>query len=551
MRLIAGITAGLAVLFAIAIFFANRFVTPMLRSRLHTLIVQGSDSLYQYQLGSLSANFFGGNVAVENLHIRVDSNRYRQLDAAHALPALTMQLDLQRGYIKGLSVFALLLGKKISITEIGSNEANVRLSRHVQSAETPRNNTPLWKALQPTIKSINIKRINLDGIKLLYRNADTSESVKLQFDRCEALFNDVQIDSAASADTSRIGFAKNITLQFSDLKFRTPDSTYKLKAESILYSSANRFLEIRDFKIQPTLELEDFYKGINQGESRYEITFHRAWFTNIQLDQFINNDIVIADSAVLVQPRLEIYADRTQEGTYVSKYGAYPHQKLLTASMAIDIKGMRFEDAEVAYTEKGAKSGMEGKLDFTQMQAQISNVTNLPATIKKQPVSTANVQARLLGGSPIEASFRFYLDSAEGEFDVKGRAQNISAAQLNKVAVPLGNAELQTGMIRSMDFFISGDNYNGRGLVNMRYSDLAVVLRKKDDETGAMATNKFLTKLLNRFTLHASNPGPDGVIRQGRQVVYARPSTKSFFATIWKTIFKGMQDVMLKSGVYE
>jgi hypothetical protein len=299
------------------------------------------------------------------------------------------------------------------------------------------------------------------------------------------------------------------------------------------------------------LEKEDFYKGINQGESRYEIEFAKAWFTNIRLDQFINNDIILADSGIMVQPKLEIYADRTQEGTYTSKYGAYPHQKLLTASMAIDVKGLRFEDASIAYTERGAKSGTEGKLNFNGMHLQVSNVTNLPASIKQAPVCEAQMKARIFETSPIEARFRFYLDSAEGEFDVAGSIRNVSAAQLNQVAIPLGNAELKTGVINSMNFFVRGDNYNGRGRVDMQYQNLSVALRKKDDETGAITTQKFLTKLINRFTLHPNNPEPNGALRKGRDVVYARPSTKSFFATVWKTIFKGMQDVMLKSGVYE
>lgn len=550
-RIMAGAVAGAVVLIGIALFFANRLVTPMLRSRLHTLIIQGSDSLYRYQLGSLDANFFGGNVAVENLHIRVDSARYLQLKAAQALPPLTLQLDLQKGYIKGLNVFSLLLGKRIAINEIGSREANVRLSRHVRLQEGPRNNLPLWKALQPVIRSIHIKRINLNGIKLLYRNADTSESLKLQFDRCEARIEDVRIDSAAAADTARLGFARYITLNFRDLKFRTPDSSYKMKAEGIVYSSRNRYLELTGFKLQPTLEQEDFYKGINQGLSRYEVACKKAWFTNLRLDQFINNNIILADSGVMLQPELNIYADRTQQGEYQSKYGGYPHQKLLTAAVAVHVKGIRFDNATVTYTERGAKSAQEGTLNFTHMQVQVGNITNLPAVIKENGVCTATLEARVFDTSPLKARFRFFLDSAEGEFAVVGNAQNISAAQLNQVAVPLGNAELKTGTIQSLDFDITGDNYNGRGTVNMRYQNITVALRKVNEATGAITTQKFLSKLLNRFTLHADNPGSDGVERTGHEVVYARPSTKSFFATIWKTIFKGMQEVMLKSGAYE
>ena len=246
--------------FLFLVFFADGFVEPVLRDRLHTLIVQGSDSLYYYKLEKLSANFFGGNVEVENLHIRVDSNRYYKMLNDNSLPSLTMQLDLLHGSIEGLGVFSLIFGKKIRISEVVSKEADIKLSRHIHKDGLEHTNVlPLWKAIQPDIKSISIDKIDLDGVKLLYRNADTSESVKLQFDRCEALFNDILIDSAASADTSRMAFAKSLSMQFYDLKFRTPDSTYKMKAELISYSSVNKELQVNDFKLQPTLEGEDFF----------------------------------------------------------------------------------------------------------------------------------------------------------------------------------------------------------------------------------------------------------------------------------------------------
>lgn len=539
------------VLLGAMVFFVNRLVTPMLRSRLHTLIVQGSDSLYQYRLGKLDADFFGGNVAVENLHIRVDSNRYRKLDSMNALPALTMQLDLERGYIQGLSVLNLLFGKRIDVTEVGSRDANIRVSRNITPQDMPRNVQPLWKSLQPTIKSIRIDRINLDGIKMLYRNTDTSESVKLQFDRCVALFEDVRVDSLAAADTSRIAFTKNITLHFLDLKFRTPDSAYKMKAETVHYSSRKKYLEVTKFKLQPTLEKEEFYKSVKQGTSQYRLEFAKVRFANLQLDQFINNNIIIADSVIMLSPELNIYSDKTLPIAYVNKYGTYPHQRLLTASMAIDVKGLRCENASVVYTEKGAKSLQEGTLKFSGIHLQVGNVTNLPASIRKDPVSTAVFKAHVFDTSPIEGKFRFYLDSAEGEFDVAGSARNISAAQLNRVAVPLGNAELTSGIIKKIQFYVSGDNYSGRGKVDMQYHDFSVVLRKRNEQTGAMKTKKFLTRLLNRFTLYPDNPGGDGELRQGHDVIYARPSNQTFFATVWKTIFKGMQHVMLKSGVYE
>jgi hypothetical protein len=107
--------AVLLTLFILLLIFVNRFLEPVLKDRIHTLIIQGSDSLYTYTLGKLNANFYGGNVEVENLQINIDSNRYQYLRARNALPSLTMQLSLQRGHIKGVGIFDLLFGKKIRV----------------------------------------------------------------------------------------------------------------------------------------------------------------------------------------------------------------------------------------------------------------------------------------------------------------------------------------------------------------------------------------------------------------------------------------------------
>lgn len=538
------------IVFVFLLFFANRFVEPVLRDRLHTLIIQGSDSLYVYTLGKLNANFFGGNVEVENLHIRIDSNRYFKMLRENALPSLTMQLDLQKAEVRGLGVFSLILGKQINISEILSKEANVKLSRHI-NRESPGNSNvvPLWKAVQPGIKSITIDKIKLDGVKLLYRNADTSESVKLQFDRCEAVFNNIKIDSMATADTSRIGFAKELSMQFYDLKFRTPDSTYKMKAELINYSSVSKTLQIKDFKLQPTLE-ENFFKYAAVQKSSYVIEFEEVKFTNLLLDRFIHNNMIVADSMVVFQPEINIENDKTLPPDFENKIGRYPHQQLLKAEPVIMIKGMRMVNAKLSYTEKSEKTLKQGKLVVDKMNAYISNITNDAGLIKNNPNCIATISARIFNSSPINAKFIFYLDSTEGEFEAQGRVQNLNAAQLNTVAIPLANTELTSLHIESLLFQMHGDDFSTKGKVQLKYDKLALVLRKTDEETGRTKTRNFLSKILNRFSIFPSNPS-EGKERVADDVVYARTSSKSFFGVVWKTIFAGMQNIMMKSGRYQ
>jgi hypothetical protein len=87
--------------------------------------------------------------------------------------------------------------------------------------------------------------------------------------------------------------------------------------------------------------------------------------------------------------------------------------------------------------------------------------------------------------------------------------------------------------------------------VRMRYNNLSLTLRKTDEETGETKTKKFMTKILNRFVIWPDNPGPDGIERVSQDKRVARLTTQSFFGLLWKTIFAGMQYVMMKSGRYE
>jgi hypothetical protein len=538
-------------LFVLLLVFVDRFIEPILKDRLHTLIIQGSDSLYTYSLGKLKANFYGGNVEVQNLQIQVDSTRYESLRKRNALPSLTMQLSLERGKVKGVGIFDLIFGRKIRIEEIMSKQADIKLTRHIRPTNVTEEKVPVWKAIQPKISSIFVAKIRLNGIKLLYKNADTSESVKLQFDRCDAAFDDILIDSAASVDTTRIAFMKEISMKFNGLKFRTADSTYKMKAEVITYSSKDRTLEVDSFKLQPTLEKEDFYSTANRQTSLYYIEFARVRFLNTRLDHFIHNNVIEADNVVFDKPDVKIYDDKSLPPDFESKIGKFPHERLLNAGTIIDVKSISFKDANLLITEKDPKTNQEGNIPFSHINVIAKNVTNDPVLIKKNPICTASFSGTIFKTSPISLSLKLYLDSTNGRFDASGSVKNISAAQLNQVAIPLANVQINSCNIHNLQFIASGEDYSATSNVNMRYNNLSLTLRKTDEETGQTTTKKFLTKILNRFVIWPDNPGPDGVERTVQNKRVARLTTQSFFALLWKTVFAGMQDVMMKSGRYE
>jgi hypothetical protein len=543
------ITAGVAVLAAFFVFmgvFADRLVEPVLKQRLHALIIKGSDSLYTYTLGDLNTNVLGGCAEIINLDVKVDSTRFRQLKAAHALPSVTVEVQIAKGEIRGLGVLPLLFSKRLALHEFISTDADVRFIRHIGQGNAP-DDAPLWKSIRPALTRITVDHVNLDGIKLLYRYADTSESMKIQFDTCYAYFKDIRIDSAAMADTNRILLAREVTMRFRDLKYRSQDSVNKLKAEEILYSSSRRVLEVKNFKIQPTRKNpEEFYAWIGRQKVMNTVVFDRAVVSGLHLDRFLHNETIQADSVSVEGLQSSLFLDKTRPIDLKSKIGQYPHQLLLRAPSRVFIPRVVVRDAALVYTERGEQTGEKGALSLKGISGVITNVTNDPVQIRKNNRMVANLKGRILNTSPIAINLTLFLDSSNGRFHADGWVKNVSAPQLNGLAGSLASTRLQSFDMRQLDFSMSGDDFTARGAVHMKYNNLHVVLQKVDEETGVVKQKKFFTKLLNSFVLHESNPGTNGVERTAQGVVYNRLTSQSFFGLIWKTIFKGMQDVMMR-----
>lgn len=546
-RLGIGVGAFLLLLFLGLFVLANFYVEPVLRKRLHTLIVDGSDSLYTYTLGDLKTNLFGGNITVSGLQVSVDSNRYQVLQSRQALPALVMQLKVDKASIKGIGVFALLFNKKIFIHEISTNQADVRLLRSFTKKDTStaatKNKEPLWKAIRSKINDVGVDRIRLDGIRFLYKNTEDVDAAKLQFDRCDALFENIRIDSAAFADTARIGYVEHFSFKLHDLKFRTADSAYKMKAEWITYDSKQRLLQIDSFKLQPTLKKEERTDSLRK--SWYTALFDRVDFNGLRLDRYLRFNRAEADSVVLYHPQLSVFQDKAGLKSYKNKIGGYPHQLLLNADAVIAIKKLSAHNMQIEAIERDDVTREEGTIGFDGLEIKIANIVNDPDLIRQNPVATASASGRIIG-SPIEASFRFYLDSTEGRFDAKGRLQNVTAAQINPLSSALANVQVPSATIEQLDFSVRGQDYNATADVRMKYSNLSVVFLKRDKETGANSVRGFLTNLLNKYAIYTSNPA-SGTERTAQNIKVARLTTQSFFGVIWQAVFAGMQAIILKA----
>jgi hypothetical protein len=159
----------------------------------------------------------------------------------------------------------------------------------------------------------------------------------------------------------------------------------------------------------------------------------------------------------------------------------------------------------------------------------------------------ASATGTALGKSPFEISWKFFLDATDGRYEADGRIKNISADQLNPVSKPIAGIQLNSLQLHDVAFHVNGNDNNAVSDVQMTYNDLYLTIKKTDTATGAVKTNSFATKVVNRLALRHNNP-EKGYQKNASGVSVLRISSQSFFGLLWKSVFAGIQSIIMKAS---
>ena len=182
-----------------------------------------------------------------------------------------------------------------------------------------------------------------------------------------------------------------------------------------------------------------------------------------------------------------------------------------------------------------------GVVTFSNSRLNLTNITNIPAEVKKNNELNFSFDSRVFGEVPLKGNFKFILNSNNGTFVANGHVGAFDALKLNRVSVPMALIKINTGHISSIDFHFKGTNTLAKGDFTMKYEKLKVDVLKRDKETKKVKKRGLVSIAANLVVIN-NNPGARGL----RKVtpVYERNIYKSFFNLVWKAIFSGMKETV-------
>jgi hypothetical protein len=254
------------------------------------------------------------------------------------------------------------------------------------------------------------------------------------------------------------------------------------------------------------------------------------------------NENIVADSILAGSASFKIYRDLSIVRDKKNRVGTYPHQSIDKIPISVQVKKLILSNTFVEYKEKSKISAQSGKVQFHNVYASITNLTNNNEAIKANNVMTADINTKFMNKTPLKVVWQFYLQHPKGRFHVKGNMGSIAAREVNPITQPMGPAKLEDGLINSLQFNFEGNNYGIDGTVKMLYEDLKLTILEKVE--GSKRLDK---KTLASFAANIiiKNDNPKGKDDPRIAIVhFERDTNRSIFHLVWKSLFNGIKETV-------
>lgn len=538
--IIAGILAAIGV---------NTFLKPTIKNALAKIVVDGSDSLYTFSLGNYTVGPGGRTVTLTQLDIQVDSNRYRILKAANQLPPLIFSIKIDAVVVTGLHPWELWRQKKIICDQVAINEAVIIMQQQGRKKDTIKTTSPktLYELLQPDINLISINKIDISNSDITFKTLQRQTQVEdsWHFEKMRIKLTDILVDSFTYADTSRILYAGNLQTSFDKLKMKSRDELYEYSLGKTEYDFKKRSVELDDIKLVPNFTQAEFNKRIGHTKDRFTLGVKKTTIENFNASALLIDDKIEAALITVSDPVLDIYKDKTAGPDLTNKMGTYPHQMLLKAESAIDIDKIKISNGKLTFTEKNAKSGLEGSFKFTNIKGTLTNATNQQLKIAQNRWFKASLTAAFMGNNNMDAQFAFDLASNDGHFITDAGLQSLEAAQVNPTFKALAKAEMESFTLDKLQYHVEGNDNMATGDLRLLYHNMKLNVLKIDDD-GKFKKKGLISLLANMIKLYPENPVSGEPERVAKGIKNPRTVTKNFFGYAVFTLLKCAQEIAVK-----
>ena len=534
---------GLAILGAIAGSFSywQTYRKHFIRGELEKAVSKKSEGLYALQYDSLKLDEAAGNLAISNIILAYDSNRYLRLIEKEEAPPTLLKISIPLISVTGVKTSQALLNKEIIGSKLVIKSPVIDII-YTHAGKDSARNIPTKEVYRQLLGNLNLIKIDTLEITDAVITTRTLKNGKknIHFDNASIRLLDLAIDETTGNDSSQLLFAKQLFVDCHKLSWTSADRLYTYSAHDISLNSASNTVSVKQFRVDPLLAEQAFVKSLPAQDDRFDFSLNGITLQNVNFQQLLN-EMLLAENILVNSASFKIYRDLSIPRDKKNRVGRYPHQLLEKIPLTMQVGKLVINTGFIEYKEKNKITGRSGKVQFHDVQATLINLTNDTRAVRNNNVMNAKVNSLFLNTARLKTDWKFYLRHPKGRFDLKGTMAPIEGEKVNPLIEPMGPAKIEKGHINNVNFDLSGSNHSINGDVVMLYNDLKVSLLEKDKGSKEL-DKKSLTSFIANIAIKNDNPsGKNGEPRTAK-VHLDRNSNRSIFYLVWKAIFQGVKE---------
>jgi hypothetical protein len=534
------VVSVLVILVIIAgLIFWQKIKYRLANRQLNSAITGKSGGLYRISYKNLIIDEVAGNISVENVHLSTDSTVYKKQSKQENEAVTRIDIRIPKLVISGIKTPKALLNKEITAHSINIESTVIELSPEKQNDKPPISNlaAAICGQVLGKLQRVKADSLVLREITFIIKDPENGQ-LKFKGSGFSCSLSDILIDSLHRNDSSRILFAKEIAIGCRDLSLNSKDKKYKYILSGLEYRSDQNRLHAAKILVEPQLSEAAFAASYKYSRDRYDFIIENLDMRHINRFALFSQRLM-ADSLILGNSSFKVFRDISNPHDSVDRTTKYPQQSLMKLPLQVNIHTVIFNRSFIEYKEKNAKSDSSGKVQFYDVHAVLSNVTNMSEYIGRDDKMRLNFQSRFLNRAAMRAELVMLLKDPNGRFTLDARMAGMNAAYLNPMIQPMALAKIDKGNIHGLSYHLDADDLRGSGKLTLLYSDLKMVLLKKDTDRNKYKS-KFLPTLAARLLIKDSNPAR-GATRTSR-IDYKRDKYRSIFNLMWKSMFAAVKE---------
>ena len=484
------VVAGIVVIVIGSLIYLKLAGPAFVKERMINRVANQTNGRYDLAIETLDFTFFPISLRMDGVSLK-RNYVIKEYSGNPLLDKFNLDLRFKSLYINKFKVHRFLFGNTLKVDEFKWVEPSLVVRKN-------RNYDPDKTVQLQTDTTAIVARDSILADTLL-ADADASEEFieasravlpVLKLERLEvdnayfAIYGGIVEEPVQEVKGLRLGLNEVRFKEDDDIPYGVEGLSIEIDSAYTVVSEGAAKLGIAGLEVTPQkyhLDSVYFHNTVNRYRMNRLKGFRANWVdlrvknldvTGLDYAQMIADTAVLVNKIELERVYINLFKNKAEKRINPARQ-ALPPELIRNIPVPVDVDSLLIRHATLHLDMQAPAAKAPGRLILDSIQVNINNMTNLPARLKEDSIMSVQIDARLMGVTPLSVGYKFEISDPADSFEVQGSLAPMNARVMNPFIGSQFFIEFKSGYFRTLDFSFKGNNKANVGEMDLEYNKLA------------------------------------------------------------------------------